>query len=40
MFVLLNFRGFVRSTKIFLTVDYCNMDECMESSYRLVYYRV
>ena len=39
MFVLLNFRGFVRSTK-FLTVDYYNMDECMESSYRLVYYRV
>ena len=26
--------------EIFLTVDDCNMDECLESSWRLVYYQV
>ena len=40
IFVLLNFRGFVRSTNFFLTTDDYNMDERLESSYRLVYYRV
>ena len=38
--MLLNFRGFVRSVKFFLTVADYNMDERLESSYRLVYYRV
>ena len=38
--MLLNFRGFVRSVKFFLTVDYCNMDKRLESSWRLVYYQV
>ena len=40
IFVLLNFRGFVQSTNFFLTTDDYNMDERLESSYRLVYYRV
>ena len=40
IFVVLNFRGFVRSANFFLTVDYCNMDEYLESSWRLVYYQV
>jgi len=38
--VLLNLRGFVRSANFFLMVDYCNMDERLESSWRLVYYQV
>ena len=40
IFALLNFRGPVRSAKIFLTVDDCNMDERLESSWHLVYYQV
>ena len=40
IFVLLNFRGFVLSMNFFLTTNDYNMDECLESSYRLVYYRV
>ena len=34
--MLLNFRSFVRSAK-FLTVDDCNMDKLLESSWRLLY---
>ena len=39
-FVLLNFRSFVRSAKIFLMGDDYNMDKCLKSFYRLVNYRV
>ena len=40
-----NFRGvkfsrFHSIREIFLTVDYCNMDEYLESSWCLVYYQV
>ena len=37
-----NFRAvkFSRFREFFLTVDYCNMDERLESSWRLVYYQV
>ena len=40
-----NFRGvkfsrFRSIREFFLTVDYCNMDEYLESSWRLVYYQV
>ena len=37
---ILNFRGFVQSAKNFLTVDDCNMNERLESSWHLVYYQV
>ena len=39
-FHVVKFSWFRIIRKIFLTVDDHNMDECMESSYRLVYYRV
>ena len=34
--MLLNFHGFTN----FLMVDDCNMDECLKSSWHLVYYQV
>ena len=39
-FMLLNFHGFSQYVKFFLTVDDCNMDEFLESSWHLVYYQV
>ena len=37
--MLLNFRHFRSICEILLTVDYCNMDERLESLWLLVYYR-
>ena len=35
---VVNFSRFCLICEIFLTVDYCNMDEHLESSWHLVYY--
>ena len=39
-FRVVKFSRFRSIREIFLTVDYCNMDERLESSYRLAYYHV
>ena len=39
-FRVVKFSRFRSIREIFLTVDYCNMDERLESSWRLVYYQV
>ena len=39
-FRVVKFSRFHSIHEIFLTVDYCNMDERLESSWRLVYYQV
>ena len=39
-FCVVKFSWFRSIRKKFLTVDYCNMDEHLESSWRLVYYQV
>ena len=39
-FRVIKFSRFCSIRKIFLTVDDCNMDECLESSWHLVYYQV
>ena len=39
-FRVVKFSWFHSIHEIFLTVDYCNMDERLESSWRLVYYQV
>ena len=40
IFHVVKFSRFHSIREIFLTVDYCNMDERLESSWRLVYYQV
>ena len=39
-FRVVKFSQFVLIREIFLAVDYCNLDERLESSGRLVYYQV
>ena len=39
-FRVIKFSRFRSIREIFLTVDDCNMDKCLESSWRLVYYQV
>ena len=39
-FRVVKFSRFHSIHEIFLMVDYCNMDKCLESSWRLVYYQV
>ena len=39
-FRVVKFSQFHSIHEIFLTVDYCNMDESLESSWHLVYYQV
>ena len=39
-FRVIKFSQFRSIREIFLTVDDCNMDKCLESSWRLVYYQV
>jgi len=39
-FRVVKFSRFRSIRKIFSTLDYCNMDERLESSWRLVYYQV
>jgi len=39
-FRVVKFSQFRSIPEIFLTVDYCNMDKRLESSWRLVYYQV
>jgi len=39
-FRVVKFSRFRSIHKIFITVDDCNMDECLESFWRLVYYQV
>ena len=40
IFRVIKFLHFRSIRKILLTVDDCNMDECLESSWHLVYYQV
>jgi len=40
IFFVVKFLQFHSIREIFLTVDSCNMDELLESSWRLVYYQV
>ena len=39
-FRVIKFSRFCSIHEIFLTVDDCNMDKCLESSWHLVYYQV
>ena len=39
-FRVVKFSQFILIRELFLTVDYCNMDEHLESSWCLVYYQV